>query len=87
MPKESTMSINSVYVKRLQRELREIAQPFINMISEAYSYSLPTIIVRPGSAEPPKVIYPPETEALVQKYRDLMNEAIQSHVAKFEERP
>ena len=77
--------LTKLEVYRLQRELHDIAQPFINLISEVYSYSTYTALVRPGSDEPPQIIYPPETEALVQKYRAQMDELLKSHVTKFEE--
>lgn len=71
--------------RMIQRECQEIAQPYINLISDIYNCSTFTLAVTVGDGQaitewPSSAIsYPPETEALAEKVRAAMHDAIKWH--------
>lgn len=65
---------------QLERELRQIAAPYLDLMNDIYSTSTFSVIVSRNSTELSKTIYPVETEDRAAEVRHLMTKALSDYL-------
>ena len=61
----------------LRENIRRVQEPYVQMLVDLYSVSIPTITIADGVVE---ITYTPEVEEKAERIRQQMNEAVEMFV-------